>query len=706
MHKLRFSLVLGLWSCLIVSTQAATYGGGSGTQEDPYQIRTAEQMNTIGANPADWNKCFKLMNDIDMSIYTGTQYNIIGNSTTGFSGTFDGDHHKINKLSITGTSQKYVGIFGCIGFAGHIKNLGIVNLDIQGDDYVGGLCGGNYGIIHKSYVAGMVTGNYYSGGLCGYNSGTIRQSCAKTFVKGGDCVGGLCGYNYKGTISQTYATNSVMGESWIGGLCGFNYSGTINQSYATSSVVGGDKSVGGLCAYNSGVITDSYWDTNSSGQAGGAGGWRLTSVQMKQAASFAGWNDGTWAIEEGTSTPHLLWENTSGNLITTNYVARTYMGSGTADDPYQIANAKDLLCLGHRTLDWNSQYILVDNIDLSEVNFTQAVIAGGGGMFTGTFNGNSHVIAHLNINNPEQGLVGLFGQISSSGQVKKLRLINVNIIGRDNAGGLCGYNGGTINQCYVTGIVTGHFVCLGGLCGSNSGNIVQSCAIGVVTGNWSIGGLCGDNYGTISQSWAMGSGVGNLWIGGLCGSNLGIISQSYSTDTVTGSDYVGGLCGGNYCGTINHSYATGITIGNYFVGGLCGDMSSGTIINCFWNIETSGQSIGVGYGLSTGVTGKTTAEMMTRSTFTDAGWDFDADDGDTADWMMLRPGEDYPRLKWQTVYPGDIAGLYGVDMADFAELAEHWLNLNCPADCEEADIDLSGSVDMADLILLSRDWMP
>ena len=69
-------------------TQAATYGGGSGTAEDPYQIWTPEQMNTIGLNSADWDKHFKLMADIDMSVYTGTQYNIIGTAwNTPFTGT-------------------------------------------------------------------------------------------------------------------------------------------------------------------------------------------------------------------------------------------------------------------------------------------------------------------------------------------------------------------------------------------------------------------------------------------------------------------------------------------------------------------------------------------------------------------------------------------------------------------------------------------
>ena len=56
----------------------AKYGGGSGTAEDPYQIWTPQQMNLIGINTEDMGKQFKLMADIDMSAYTGMQYNVIG----------------------------------------------------------------------------------------------------------------------------------------------------------------------------------------------------------------------------------------------------------------------------------------------------------------------------------------------------------------------------------------------------------------------------------------------------------------------------------------------------------------------------------------------------------------------------------------------------------------------------------------------------
>ncbi len=156
-------------------------------------------------------------------------------------------------------------------------------------------------------------------------------------------------------------------------------------------------------------------------------------------------------------------------------------------------------------------------------------------------------------------------------------------------------NRGVIGNCYATGPVTGgessgH---LGGLCGWNRSGAITNCyATGPVTG--------GDNSGSL---------------GGLCGVSNGAITNCYATGSVTGRDdsnYLGGLCG----------------------------RSNGTISNCFWDEETSGMTH------SDGGTGKTTLQMKTKSTFTDAGWDFARDDGDWwSDWYM--PSIDYPKLNWQ-----------------------------------------------------------
>ena len=100
--------------------------------------------------------------------------------------------------------------------------------------------------------------------------------------------------------------------------------------------------------------------------------------------------------------------------------------------------------------------------------------------------------------------------------------------------------------------------------------------------------------------------------------------------------------------------------------------------------------------------GRITSEIQTLITFTDTDWDFS-----TPIWMMLRETEDYPRLAWQEIYTGDIAGLYGADIVDLAYLSRYWGLDDCNGldDCGRADIDGSGDVGIGDLVEVAEDWL-
>ena len=140
MNRAQFSALVIIGLLISTISFGVTYGGGSGTEADPYQIWTPQLMNTIGADPNDWDKCFKLMADVNMSIYTGTQYKIIGNFTTKYTGTFDGNHYAIRNLTYTTTSAvNYIGVFGCC-YNATIKDLGVENITFTTEGYsVGGL---------------------------------------------------------------------------------------------------------------------------------------------------------------------------------------------------------------------------------------------------------------------------------------------------------------------------------------------------------------------------------------------------------------------------------------------------------------------------------------------------------------------------------------------------------------------------------------
>lgn len=335
-------------------------------------------------------------------------------------------------------------------------------------------------------------------------------------------------------------------------------------------------------------------------------------------------------------------------------------------------------------------------------------------------------------------------------------------------GGLVGYsNSCSISNCYTSGIIKGDNEDVGGLIGQAYSTIIMDCsATGPVTGHRHTGGLVGYIYNSgcsILDSHAIGdvSCVKGYYAGGLVGLNSGgQINNCYAKGLVdSNDDYVGGFvgCNGN-SGSINDCYATGSVIGEWYVGGFVGKNSTGTsledcyatgavdatvkytggfvgwndgtINNCystgtataeygsiggfvpynrgsitssFWDVNTS--EIGNTGDDNCGATGKTTAEMMTQVTF--ANWDFEPDDGDPADWMMLRENEDYPRLDWQEIYGGDIAGLYGADMVDFACLANYWGLNDCNGidDCGRADIDSSGDVGISDMVIIAYDWL-
>ena len=158
-------------------------------------------------------------------------------------------------------------------FTGYVKGKGTA---------VGGLAGTSGGAITDSYATGQVVANSHAGGLVGISSGPITASYSTAcVVAGNNDAGGLIGAN-RGSITASYATGSVAGRIRIGGLVGWNEgsNSSITASYATGHVMGNTQ-VGGLVGNNvrkdaqdnitEGIITASYWDTDTSGVDVGVG---------------------------------------------------------------------------------------------------------------------------------------------------------------------------------------------------------------------------------------------------------------------------------------------------------------------------------------------------------------------------------------------------------------------------------------------------
>lgn len=369
-------------------THAATYGGGDGTAEDPYQIWTPQQMNSIGHNTADWAKHFVLMTDIDMSFYSGTMYNIIGNSTTKFTGTFDGKGHVIRNLTyINSFPKSYVGLFGYTKDS-TIQNLGLENVNISsygtgigslvgvnsgkvtncyaistvsGERVVGGLMGTTGGKISACYANSSVEGREYVGGLTGSNGGNIfacHASCIVNASGEGENLGGFVGSN-SGSISACYATGTVIGTEdnmYLGGIAGNNSNnGIISNSYAATSL-GYSTFSGGLVGLNLGALVNCYAIGNVGGSiSGGIVGdnqfgiiescfWDIQASAMTGAGTGLGSFEGV--IEKKTAEMKILSYFTSAGWDFTNETS-----NGTNDFWRMCTNGKDYPRLSWESID-------------------------------------------------------------------------------------------------------------------------------------------------------------------------------------------------------------------------------------------------------------------------------------------------------------------------------------------------------------------
>ncbi|MBN2131810.1 MAG: hypothetical protein JW741_20080 [Sedimentisphaerales bacterium] len=322
---------------------------GEGSQDDPYRIQTAGQLYCVGLFPGQWDKYFELSADVDLSAYTGTEFTIIGDGKTPFSGVFDGNGHVIANFTYNGADKDFTGLFGYAwSVSAEIKNLGLIDPNVDagaGGEYagslVGCLCAGTVancyvegaavsayrrvggvvgysegGVIVDCYSSGRVFGDEYIGGLVGCNAegGEIVECHSTADVFGNMRVGGLVGWNYPkgsyvvscsaagtvagghiagglvgkngGAVSSSRSTGPVSGADCVGGLVGHNWFGNVAMSYAAGAV-SGDSHVGGLVGLNlSGSIIGSFWDVETSGQAESSGGTGLPTAQMQTAATF------------------------------------------------------------------------------------------------------------------------------------------------------------------------------------------------------------------------------------------------------------------------------------------------------------------------------------------------------------------------------------------------------------------------------------
>jgi hypothetical protein len=303
-------IVLVFICCLVMvvlCVNTAVALDGSGTEADPWRIRSLDDFNDFAADANYWDDYTRLETDVNLAgrVYTTAVIAPDVNSSqdyfqgTAFTGVFDGNDHEVLNLTIDdgGGINKYsfLGLFGYVA-NGEVRNLGLEegsvsgsgpagglvgqnvkgvvyncysNYDVNGVWFLGGLVGINDGNISHCYSTGIVNGNYYIGCLVGANLDVISSCYSTGDVNGMESVGGLVGMNIIfenwPSISDCKSTSNVNGTRLVGGLVGENLMSSIANCSSAGSVRG-DNQVGGLVGHNEdGIVSDCYSTSDVSG---------------------------------------------------------------------------------------------------------------------------------------------------------------------------------------------------------------------------------------------------------------------------------------------------------------------------------------------------------------------------------------------------------------------------------------------------------
>ena len=380
---------------------------GIGTKDNPYKISSAEQLywfaalvngdasvctgnvtqnTSVNAVLTDNIVVNEDVLDANGSLNSGsfTAWTPIGNSSTQYSGTFDGRGHTISGLYFNDSNIDCVGLFG--NNSGTIQNVGVVDSYFNGKNYVGGVCGQN----QKKNKGGVTLANCY-------NTGTVN---------GSNQVGGVCGLhnaNYQGavTITNCYNTGTVSGTSYVGGVCGNNSANqmdgksTITNCYNTSTV-SGTSYVGGVCGQNysesggkSTITNCYYYSENYTGNAVGKNNATINTVTAKTAEQFAS-GEVAWLLNSSITNGTQAWyqnlssesgdaypvlKSTEGNTVYGGYQhgETTIHYSNSASD-YPHAHAYDSSASdeenGNHDKSYQGVFNWTDNDDKTDVTVT------------------------------------------------------------------------------------------------------------------------------------------------------------------------------------------------------------------------------------------------------------------------------------------------------------------------------------------------
>jgi hypothetical protein len=618
----------------------AQFGGGSGTEEDPWQIATVADLDNLrmycGEDYSD--KYFIQIADIDLGLSPMSQqdWQPIGeiNYAEGvylpFMGYYDGNSRFIDNLKIH-SSSSIGGLFGYVASA-RISNLNVTNVDIIVASSSGAIANSvlQNSIIENCYSSGTIYSRLGSGGIvAGVNGSSIKNCYSEcdiiNYGTSSYNAGGLVGSAYDSTITLSHCSGTIQGYRQIGGLIGSIKQCEVSDCYSNSNVSANIDRVGGLIGSTSdspNTISHCYATGSVSGSdyVGGLIGFLLESEvdncyssglvnsSQNNAGALFGYfacsslnnchynynevlvNDEiSLGIGAMTSELYHTWISNDLQLSAADY----FVFDGTF---YQINNLNDLWLLLAFAQRQDCSFKLMNDIDLGSAQGFHIPYWGS------TFDGGNYSLENFTLNQPDINNIGLFGYTNNS-KISNLTLVNASVQGMAGVGCLVG-TGSTncsIQNCNVNGQVQANSDA-GGIVGRNwdHSSVLRCSFTGSVSGTsqnnyTNIGGIVGHNdyHSSIQLCQSSGTICGFSNIGGLVGyvSSYSLINGCSSNSSVLGTGSVIGGAVGSLCESqINNCYSMGSVQGDELVGGLIGSAYLPFVSSCYSVASVFGNS--------------------------------------------------------------------------------------------------------------------
>lgn len=569
-------------------------GDGS---DQPYQIsKRVHLLNMRNLIAYDYDNYKDKKYILTTDIYLIGDFEPIASQAQPFLGRLSGAYYGIYNLNINQPNEDYVGLFRYIGVDAYVEEVCIRSLvvgsgeihskivgknyvgaiagysegyiwrcindiDVEGNNYVGGLVGKGRDI-SRSFNTASVWGNDYVGGLAGYIQNSVQDSFNSGYIKAdGNYSGGITAVN-EGTIDSCFNSgdieSSIVNQQYMGnykgGIVGQNIAGAImRDSYNIGNIAGISENfiAGGIIADNlaSNVMRVYYNQEinvglNAIGQGnyGGENIQGLNTVQMvgSMAFEFMDFTPGKFISEEERGVdadfaPQLSFfaqkQQEAGKNVEIVDIFASYskhsvmlrlfgrdvyntLAWGSYENPYLISTFDHLDTLsvqvnaGHH---FSNCYFVVtaDIVALGVFNaigFYDTQEPTNSKIFNGSFDGCGFVISQLNIGSVNSlESQGLFGYTGQGAVIKNVQIGADSFVqGKEKVGSIVGYSLGLVTRCHSSAIVTGD-TSIGGIVGQLKDNQISHCVFdGDVTGSsnyW--GGIVGrfENNASVDNCW-------------------------------------------------------------------------------------------------------------------------------------------------------------------------------------------------------------